>query len=536
MNKRTYKVLIADDEHWTREKLRNLIDWGEYGLIFLEPATDGEDAMQKIKSNRPDILITDINMPFMNGVRLLEEIQSKYPHMVTFVISGYDDFEYVKSTFISGAINYLIKPVSKIQLVNALTKALEKISKYETEQIELLKAASMIQDREYSQLLNGQNIWEFQLIVPNDIQGLTGMSLILIKIHDLAQLMKKNKYDNNLLSYKIKTEIRSVVNDENLIVFNNSNRINEYIIITHLDEQELHKQVDKLRVMVFHPLECCVTICISKRIYANDNIQQNYVDAVSLLMTRIYSHVDQIIMDHGENSGLWIQHATKENEKQLQSALAQGNVDRVKRVIFSNMGLSQCVEQKWSYLEVKQLVRRVLNIMMEYCIRNNHCVKAGEVESLTDSVDNAVSTLDFNELSRALDDAIVELVPEHNELPGAGIRNEVYEVAKWIDEHYTEQITLTTLAEQNHVDSSYLSKVFHQEIGESLIVYITKRRVERAKQYIENGENGLAEIAFLVGYDDYAYFSRVFKKMTGVSPNGYRKNKKNQICTNETSK
>lgn len=153
MYEKKYKVLIADDEYWTREKLRNMILWEKYGLEFLEPAVNGEDALQSIEEYRPDILITDINMPFLDGVQLLTEVGKKYPDIVTFVISGYDDFDYVRDTFMSGAINYLVKPVTKIELIKAVVKALEKISERENEQLELLKAASVIQDSEFSQMI-----------------------------------------------------------------------------------------------------------------------------------------------------------------------------------------------------------------------------------------------------------------------------------------------------------------------------------------------------------------------------------------------
>ena len=160
-----YKILIADDEYWTREKLRTMLQWEAYGLEFLEPAVDGEDVLTKIAEKKPDILITDINMPFLNGVELLNILQRDYPEIVTFVVSGYDDFSYVKDTFLAGAINYLLKPVTKIDLVGALTKALEIISGRQSEReearkqkLEILKASSLIEDREFSRLLEREEL------------------------------------------------------------------------------------------------------------------------------------------------------------------------------------------------------------------------------------------------------------------------------------------------------------------------------------------------------------------------------------------
>ena len=143
---RKYKILIADDEYWTREKFRNMIQWEKYGLEFMEPAADGEEVLEKMKDNAPDILITDINMPFMNGVDLLAVVREKYPDVITFVISGYDDFEYVKGTFMAGAINYLKKPVTKVELVNAIARAMEMIGEREHEKEQTQKAASAIAD------------------------------------------------------------------------------------------------------------------------------------------------------------------------------------------------------------------------------------------------------------------------------------------------------------------------------------------------------------------------------------------------------
>ena len=94
--------------------------------------------------------------------------------------------------------------------------------------------------------------------------------------------------------------------------------------------------------------------------------------------------------------------------------------------------------------------------------------------------------------------------------------------ADWLEEHYAEELTLSSLAERYHVESSYFSRIFRQEMGQNLILYITNRRLEKAKEYMRESRINLAEIAFLVGYDDYTYFSRVFRKHTGMSPREYR--------------
>ena len=117
-----YKVLAADDEFWSRENIRNLIPWEEYSLEFLEPACDGEEVLERMAQEHPDILLTDINMPFLDGLELLQKLQTQYPEIITIAVSGYDDFEKVKGTFLAGGIDYLLKPVGKEDLEQVIEK------------------------------------------------------------------------------------------------------------------------------------------------------------------------------------------------------------------------------------------------------------------------------------------------------------------------------------------------------------------------------------------------------------------------------
>lgn len=526
MKGKTYKILIADDEYWTREKLKNMICWEDYGLEFLEPAVDGEDALYKIKEWKPDILITDINMPFIDGVELLSKIQSGYPDMVTFVISGYDDFDYVRSSFLSGAVNYLVKPVSKIDLVNALVKALEIISEREQEKLQLLKAASLIQDREFSQLINRKENAFMPGISVNPGMELAGMTLVLLKIHNLHEIIRQNDHDMNLFSYNIKKELRHLMGSQEAIIFNHIYRSNEFIIVTEMEEKELVKMAEKIRVCFSSFIDSCLTICISTRSYSIESIHMAYVETVSLLMTRKFEPKDALIFPRSasmKNEGAQtISYFSKEHEIQIRNCLKSGNVEALKRVLFDTIGIAKCRENKWTYLEVKQTIRQILNVFVDYIVAEMGKMAATGIDNLMESVDKAAEYLDEKVLTDMLEDIIQYLTPVKQEVPTGTMKNIVHQIAAYIDEHYYEELSLAALAKRYHIESSYFSKVFRQEMGENLILYITKTRIEKAKEYMKNSAVNLTEIAFMVGYDDYTYFSRVFKKNTGQSPREYR--------------
>ncbi|WP_026495122.1 response regulator [Butyrivibrio sp. WCD3002] len=137
-----YKVLSADDELWSRENIRRMLTWEDYSIEFLEPACDGEEVLERIPEEKPDIVITDINMPFISGLELLDKIHKDYPDIITLAVSGYDDFQKVKGVFMAGGIDYLLKPVGKAQLVDSLSKALKTLEEREAEKWHLKTAAS----------------------------------------------------------------------------------------------------------------------------------------------------------------------------------------------------------------------------------------------------------------------------------------------------------------------------------------------------------------------------------------------------------
>ena len=190
------RVLAADDEYWSRENLRNLLPWQEYGMEFLEPACDGEEVLERMEEERPDILLTDINMPFMDGLDLLARMQKEYPDVITVAVSGYDDFEKVKGTFLSGGIDYLLKPVGREdleQVIQKVTDLLEKQKRQkEQEQMQDVRkkrTQSYLADGMFSALLTSQLYGRGQ--ETEELQDrISGNTAALIKFLILRKLRK----------------------------------------------------------------------------------------------------------------------------------------------------------------------------------------------------------------------------------------------------------------------------------------------------------------------------------------------------------
>ena len=211
MKNMKYKVLAADDEFWSRENIRNLIPWEEYSLEFLEPACDGEEVIERIAEEKPDIILTDINMPFLSGLELLQRLQNEYPEIISIAISGYDDFDKVKGVFVSGGLDYLLKPVGKEEMVKVLTKALGLLEEREntkkqdeTSKLQKHKLSSFLEDSEYSALLSGklygQSASQTHVSSTNTFSE---VATLMVKFYNITEIAEQFQLDNLQMSWNI---------------------------------------------------------------------------------------------------------------------------------------------------------------------------------------------------------------------------------------------------------------------------------------------------------------------------------------------
>lgn len=532
MHVKSYKVLFADDEYWTREKMARIIPWEKYSLEFLKPASDGEEVLERLSEEKPDILITDINMPYVNGVELLKKVHTEYPEMITFVISGYDDFEYVRDSFLSGSIHYLMKPVRKIDLINALSKALELISQRQSKkeeelqkQQELQRASSFIKDREFSQLLDPKTASSSAGFVLNSHMEFAGGTLILVKIHRLQEFMQLYDYDMNLLSFSVKKRLQEVSGNPELLIFNHIYRSNEFLIAGELGISEVCKLAQDIIRDFENVTVSPITIVASSHCFSMGNLAEAYVQDVSNLMQRSFGQQSAFIQAEENTSDeekFFINHLQDMQIKELQGYIRIQSPSAVKKYLYENVGLKQCESDGWTYLEVRQTVRRFLNLLFEEKTEGAETAKIMETQSMLEMADKAVDSMDMKLLEEILDEVIDDFVENNQQTDSDSIKSGIQKAVIYIDEHFEENLSLSSLSSQFHVESSYFSKMFRKETGENLMLYICRKRMEKAIEYMRNTERSLTEIAFMVGYDDYTYFNKVFRKMMSISPRDFR--------------
>ena len=538
MKSMKYKVLAADDEFWSRENIRSLIPWEEYSLEFLEPACDGEEVLERIPEEKPDIILTDINMPFLSGLELLQRLQQEYPDIVTVAISGYDDFEKVKGVFVSGGLDYLLKPVGKEELVKVLTKALGVLEEREnakkqdeTSRIQEHKLSSFLEDSEYSALLSGklygQSASQTHVSSTNTFSE---VATLMVKFYNITEIAEQFDHDNLQMSWSIKSRLRELTGtDGNAIIFNNSNKMSEFLIVKTADAKELRTLAEN--ILKEFPLEeyGTVSVVLHEQTSSLDDIGTVYRELISTLVTRSFSRSHCILSCPEEKNIVEIQTIGKaapaHMETELYHLLSTGQKLETEKLIFRTCDFKHCDDGTWTFLDVKQYVGRVTGILYRY-VQEKCPELTAQAEEAMDNIDYYMKCLNAPSLFASLKILLDSLWErgEDKSTASSSIVQQVEQIHRYIERSYHENITLTALAEQYHMDASYLSRIFSQKYGETIIAFLTRIRMEKAAELMKDQDKKLETISFLVGYDDYNYFSRVFRKKMGCSPREYRNN------------
>lgn len=534
MSHMKYKVLAADDEYWSRENIRTLIPWEEYSIDFLEPACDGEEVLERISEEMPQIILTDINMPFLSGLELLNRIQTEYPDIITIAISGYDDFEKVKGVFISGGLDYLLKPVGKEELVQVLTKALgileereNKRKHNENNRLQEDKISSFLEDSEYSALLSDK-LYGHAKTQPHvsSTRTFSEVATVLVKFYDINEIAARFQHNNLQMSWNIKSRLKELTeNKNNSIIFNNSNKMSEFLIIETADAKILQTLAEN--ILKEFPLEEYgpVSVVLHEQASSLDDIGTIYRELISTLVTRPFSHTHCILScpeSESPAASLSVgKSAPPRMEEELYHLLITGKKPETVKLIFETCNFRHCDDNSWSFLDVKQYVGRVTSILYRY-VQEQCPGLTAQAEEAMDDIDYYMKCLNAPSMLASLNILLDSLWEKNEESSTDSVVRQVEQIHQYIEKSYYEDITLTALAEEYHIDASYLSRIFSQKYGETIIAFLTRIRMEQAVKLMKDTDKKLETISFLVGYDDYNYFSRVFRKKIGISPSEYR--------------
>jgi two-component system response regulator YesN len=519
-----YKVFFVEDEVVTREGIRDNVDWKASGFEFCGEAADGEMALPLLRTARPDVLITDIKMPFMDGLQLSKIVRERMPWVKIVILSGHDEFEYAQAAINLGVTDYLLKPVTVQKLQNVLQKLNVQLDQERKEQENLKKLQEQVEENRATlrerlllKLVVG-TISPTEAIEKGQILGLDlndRYYLVVILKMELGDRSEQFDYDE----YQGVQRIVAGLAEKNPDIFILKRDWGDLVLIMkgstaeYLEEErdllleEIKQEIAKTRYQL------TIGVGASKKRIAD--ICKSFVEAL-----------------------VNIQNPTSENKPgsyQAVERLELLKVDKAAVEKYLRCGVKVDFDEFFNaYIQPLGETALKSNLIKNYIFVDVVLATAKLVNELGGDIDlvvpelNSIETILYNiktiehlreQTYKILSSALVFRDSQTN----GQYKNLIRQVKEYIEHHYTDpDLSLNEVSAQANLSASYFSVVFSQETCQTFKEYLTEMRINKAKELLRTTALRSSDIAYQVGYNDPHYFSSVFKKNTGLSPIEFR--------------
>lgn len=517
------KVFLVEDETVIREGIRDKIPWEQYGYELVGEASDGEMALPLIRKYRPELLITDIKMPFMDGLSLSKIVSEEFPNTKIVIISGYDDFEYARQAIEVGVEQYLLKPITRLKLSKVLVELKEKIEQSQELQDYQMQYRSEI--HEYEQFSRRHF---FEMV----FEGEWSASEIYEEAAKLELDIAASGYNLLLLYLQEKEEeiLHFFLRNPQFIVCRLN--VNCYGVLVRAEWDEIEQTTQKAIEYVKDTVkkngeDFSWYVAVGKPVERLSLMSECYQKVSKNFAYRFLSPEQHILEESvlgtyevkAEESSIECVESAKMDPEIIREFLQRGSVSEIENFVES-------------YL---QSINDALGSKMfrDYVVLNIRFTTIAYIEQLGETQDTFLSELgyDIGDCSDNLQIYFVQALKvalsirdkKSEDQTGRIIR----QAMEFIDENYTnEALSLNQVATKVNVSANYFSAVFSQNVRMTFIEYVTKKRMEKAKKLLRTTDTMASEIGRMVGYKDAHYFSFVFKKTQGCSPREYRSGKK----------
>ncbi|WP_024347976.1 response regulator [Lacrimispora indolis] len=531
-------IIIADDEKKICRLLEYLIDWDEIGAKLLGVAYDGLSAFQLIQEKKPDVLLTDIRMPGMDGLQLIEEAKKQNASLKCIIISGYKDFQYAQQGIRYGVRDYLLKPINQDDLTRTLKKLVNETMEQKNSQEARIHLEKTIKNysgefkRVFLKIVLEQKpeqrpekvLKEVRKINTSQVIDQTGRCLIVkpdIEYKDFT----KDAYEL-LIDKTIEILQVEFASDEGELTIESSEE-GIFLLLCHEphDKEELIKALNhvKDRVMGLQDLfpKLYFTAIITEPVDSDEDlirqIQHSRIAMYNRLLTdtNTVSELNAPAAESEENHTLTskISSLLENRPESFEPEEIKKCLNDAKRIMHETKNISG--------LDVKtELLRLAHNYMDWFELLDTSLDKSGKAAYFSEMYEHCIN---LDQAFELLEETIIRtLLKVLNHLKSREIKPVAY-AKHYIEKNKGIDIKLEELAKNAGFSYSYFSYLFKKETGKTLTEYIQMVRIETAKKLLVEKERNVSEIAELVGYSDIKFFTKQFKKTLGVSPNEYRK-------------
>ena len=524
------KVMLVDDEPFILQGLQILVDWEAEGFEIVAAMTNGREAFDYLKENEVDLIISDIQMPVMTGLDLLEMIQTKKISDAKFaILTGYDDFSYAQRAIKNNSIDYILKPVQKKDIISLLRNVsnLEKENKEKTDTQQKLEDAYLA--RNVISIITGKFDQSNVDYVTKHMQLSGGVRYVDIESVTDTEEKEEDDYDNRVLQRQLHSVCREVQKENmNHFIFDVSYDENSYDVgfiycdnmATRYDMSDV-EYLESLTSKIEKIMRRSVRMTCGKKVNDITQLAKSYSSCRMLNSIKgfhsqksVYIYEDEVQV---EQKGAYL---CKKSLDECIDAIEKNEKEQIEKSV------ERLYEEIKNVGENRNLVNLNINYLLFQLI---HLASEQDDNVNQEEVIQYISENSFEEsLSRGsighLKNFALEYADYLMSLRKNMSRGILSNIEKDIADHYNENISLRNLGEKYYMNSSYLGQVFRKKYNMSFKDYLTNIRISEAAKQLIMTDKKINQIAEDVGYLDCDYFIRKFIEIKGCTPSKYRKN------------
>lgn len=541
------KIFLAEDEVVVRETIKRMIPWEELGFELVGEAADGEMALPLLIRQQPDLLITDIKMPFMDGLTLARLAKKEIPGLKVVILSGYDDFNYAKQAIGIGVEDYLLKPITK----NALIERLSEIrSRYEHEKTQKEYYEKFQREMQAYEKNSSRDFFEALVDGSMDMMEVykraekLGLDIVAEAYNVLIFTMNCDEDFSGQRDEYSSWEAESLELLENFFAGHSSamlfrSNIFSYGVLLKGQRETIEENtracVDEIRkILSRQDGRREWFLAVGQSVERLSQIQKSYHTASRAFSQRYLYDENILYYDEMET----MEHPGGQAETEDNAYLQKVDVNALNPAIlqkFLSNGLQEETENfvKDYFYAIGQEPMESL-VFRNYVILNVRFSVISFIKGLgcdTNEMESADTEEVLAESGKNMESAIAyakKIISQAIEIRDQNSGNKNRSILKtavdFIDSHYMEEdISLNTVANVANVSSNHFSALFSQNMGQTFIEYLTTLRMNKAKELLRCTGMRSSEIAGEIGYKDAHYFSYLFKKTQGMTPSDYRK-------------
>jgi len=512
-----YTMMVVDDDiHVLRGFIRK-IDFEELGVEVIATAEDGKQALEKFKQHRPDIIMSDIRMPIMDGLSLIKAIREIDEHTKIIILSGYAEFDYAKQAMQYGVIDYLLKPTSKPDIVRVTKQIVAQLDEQAAEQTTHLQNQKQALQHQLETALRQDKTGT---LLKNKIRdyGLlhTGDTLVTVAVQcrsdmhsaDLEQLLSQQ-----LPETKISRHL--------LLNLDQNTRLIIFSLTSHGSETLQKITIKNMAIAIKNGIKSFTgdvpRIAVGQVANSLSNLDESVAGALNLLRFRSVTPEDVIlnpqISAESEISIRLIREVETAANEAKKNSDQEEFLSQIERFFTTLEGLPGWDESV--YQEAVMFCFRLLNAFN----RSDGAASALNEQDIWDGIQRAGSS---EELHEFVGIHARRMLAEQEAASQRDYSAPIKYIINAVAQRYADNIRIKDFAAELFLSETYLTALFKKETGSTYKKYLTDYRITKSKKYLEDPKWKIQEVADKVGFCDEAYFSTTFKNVTGMTPKAYR--------------